>query len=181
MPADLDISQSATLTDVAMCVNRYRLATPGIYVCVHAQVQLIPEIRLVPGLIAQVNYGKHKQCDAGDYKLFSGPPNFVFDVFKEGEIGEYETRRQHFEQAGVLEYAAWHNGAPLPSWDRLVDGTFREITEDEPGLITSTALPGLWLPIKPLQDRDWWTILASIDRGISRRPHHEFMEAIWNA
>ena len=89
MPDDLGISPSATLTDVAMCINHHRLATPRIYVCVHATVQLTADTRLVPGLIAQVNYGKHKQCDAGDYKHFSAPPSFVFDVFKQGEIDGY--------------------------------------------------------------------------------------------
>ena len=41
--AELEVHQSALLTDLAMCVNRYRLFTPGWYVCVLARVQLSPE------------------------------------------------------------------------------------------------------------------------------------------
>jgi hypothetical protein len=47
-------------------------------------------------------------------------------------------------------------------------------------MIRSKALPGLWIPNEALARRDWWTILAAIERGVSRRGHHEFMETIWH-
>lgn len=76
-----DINQSAMLVDMTTCLNHYRLATPGIYVCVHAQVQLTDDIMITPSLIAQVNHGPAKQCqtgeESGDYDRFYGPPNFV--------------------------------------------------------------------------------------------------------
>ena len=37
---ELDVGQSALLTDIAMCINYYRLFSPGLYCCVHATVQL---------------------------------------------------------------------------------------------------------------------------------------------
>jgi hypothetical protein len=60
--AELGVHQSALLTDLALCVNRYRLFSPGWYVCVLARVQLSPEQWEVPGLVAMVNYGRKKQC-----------------------------------------------------------------------------------------------------------------------
>ena len=36
--AELGVHQSALLTDLALCVNRYRLFSPGWYVCVLAKV-----------------------------------------------------------------------------------------------------------------------------------------------
>ena len=69
-----------SLTDLALCVNRYRLFSPGWYVCVLTKVKLSSEESEVPGLVAMVNYGRKKQCDAGD-DAFYGPPNFVLDVF----------------------------------------------------------------------------------------------------
>jgi hypothetical protein len=35
---ELDVGQSALLTDIAMHINYYRLFAPGLYCCVHATV-----------------------------------------------------------------------------------------------------------------------------------------------
>ena len=78
--AELGVHQSALLTDLALCINRYRLFSPGWYVCVLAKVQLSPDISEVPGLVAMVNYGRNKQCEVRD-EVFHGAPNFVLDVF----------------------------------------------------------------------------------------------------
>ncbi len=50
LPA-LDIGESALLTDLAMCVNYYRLFSPGLYCCAHATVQLDDATRFCPGLV----------------------------------------------------------------------------------------------------------------------------------
>ena len=76
----LDVHRSALLTDLALLINRYRLFSPGWYVCVLARVQLSPDEWEVPGLTAMVNYGSQKQCEVRD-EVFHGPPNFVLDVF----------------------------------------------------------------------------------------------------
>ena len=63
MSRELDVGQSALLTDLAMCINYYRLFSPGLYCCVHATVQLDDGTRLCPGIVVQVNHGPLKQCD----------------------------------------------------------------------------------------------------------------------
>ena len=128
----------------------------------------------------QVGSGKFKQCDVGDYKFFSGPPNFVFDVFQDNQKEEYELRRECFERSGVIEYVAWPTFSKIPVWNRLVDGKFRQIRPDEEGLIKSTALPEMWIPVEALKNRDWWVVMATISRGITRRGHRDFMATIWN-
>ncbi len=179
---ELNIGQSATLTDFAMCINHYRLSSPGLYVCIHATVQLTPSCRLVPGLLAQVNHGARKQCEPdARYQCFCGPPNFVFDVWAESDRSEYEARREQFQSAGVVEYVVWFDEAPLPIWNRLVDGRFEEVTSDREGMIESKALPGLWIPIESLRARDWWGVMARISQGITRREHHALMDTIWNS
>ena len=77
--AELGVHQSALLTDLALCINRYRLFSPGWYVCVMARVQLSAEEWEVPGLMAMVNYGQKKQCEVRD-EVFQGPPTVVLDV-----------------------------------------------------------------------------------------------------
>src|SRR5262245_39585375 len=107
MIPELDIGQSALLTDLAMCINYYRLFSPGLYCCVHATIELGDDKRICPGVVAMVNHGRLKQCDPGpDYERFKGPPNFVLDVFPGHDLLDYEHRRECFESHGVIEYVA---------------------------------------------------------------------------
>src|SRR5262245_26262747 len=98
MTNELDIGRSALLTDVAMCLDYYRLCSPGLYCCTLVPVQLDESTRLCPGVLLMVNHGRHKQCavdESGDF--FRGPPNFVLDVFSaDGDLAEYEHRRGCF-------------------------------------------------------------------------------------
>ena len=182
MTPDLIVGQSALLTDIAMCINYYRLSSPGLYCCTLVPVQLDDQTRLVPGVLVMVNHGKHKQCSVDpSHEFFVGPPNFVLDVFPGEDLLDYEGRRGCFERAGVLEYVALHDTqAPQCRWNRLVEGKFQLVEEDDPGMIRSTALPGLWIPTAALTDRNWWSIMASIAQGVTRQRHHDFMDAIWH-
>lgn len=177
----LDIGLSALLTDLAMCINYYRLFSPGCYCCVHATVELDAETRFVPGIVVQVNHGRLKQCrPEPDYDVFRGPPNFVLDVFPEGDWLDYEQRRDAYEKHGVLEYVAVRLTEPVEwIWNRLEGGKFQAIETADHEMIMSTALPGLWIPAQALKDRDWWSVMAAIARGVSRVGHHEFMATIW--
>jgi hypothetical protein len=100
---ELGVHQSALLTDLALCVNRYRLFSPGWYVCVLAKVQLSPEESEVPGLVAMVNYGRRKQCEVRD-EVFHEAPNFILDVFDSSDDADFVRRRERFCRAGVQEY-----------------------------------------------------------------------------
>jgi len=182
MIREMTIGESALLTDLAMCVNHYRLYSPGLYCCVLAPVDLDEQTRYFPGVMSMVNYGTHKQCDTGeDYQTFKGPPNFVLDVFPGNDWLDYDQRRSDYERAGVIEYVAVRDCDPLEwIWNRLVDGKFEEIEADHETMIASTALPGFWVPVPALKSRDWWTIMSKTTRGITRRGHHDFMGEIWN-
>jgi hypothetical protein len=181
MIPEIGLSESALLTDIAMCVNYYRLFSPGLYCCVHAPLQLDDVTRLRPGIIVMVNHGELKQCDPGpEYDCFHGPPNFVLDVFPGDELLDYHDRRAAFERAGVLEYVAISDSDPVSwIWNRRVDGKFAAIETADNECIMSTALPGLWIPTMALKQRDWWTIMATIARGVTRIGHHDFMATIW--
>jgi hypothetical protein len=177
---ELDVGQSALLTDIAMCINYYRLFSPGLYCCVHATVEPAEDTRFCAGIVVQVNHGRFKQCEPDH--AFKGPPNFVLDVFPEDDLLDYESRRECFERAGVIEYVAVRLTDPIDwIWNRLIDGKFSEIETADHELIMSTALPGLWIPSYALMHRDWWTIMGAIARGVSRVDHHNFMDSIWKA
>ena len=179
---ELEIGESALLTDIAMCINYYRLFSPGLYCCVHATVQFDDGTRVCPGLVVMANHGVHKQCEPGpDYDVFKGPPNFVLDVFPADDLLDYELRRATFEQQGVLEYVAVRHTEPVSwIWNRRIEGTFAVVETADNEFIMSSALPGLWVPAYALKHRDWWAVMAAIARGVSRVDHHNFMHAIWN-
>jgi len=179
----MNIGQSALLTDLAMCVNYFRLFSPGTYCCVHARVQIEPDTLITPGVIAMVNYGSMKQCDPDEqYERFHGPPNFVLDVFPQNDWKDYESRRDVMQRCGVVEYVAVRDGNPIEwIWNRRINEHFTEVESDHDEMILSTALPGFWVPVEALRQRDWWAIMAATARGVSRQGHHELMDTIWNA
>jgi len=167
--AELEVHQSALLTDLALCVNRYRLFSPGWYVCVLAKVQLSPDESEVPGLVAMVNYGRQKQCQVLD-EVFHGPPNFILDVFGSNSDADFLRRRERFERRGVQEYLVALQGETVQLlWHQLEGGSYRLLQPDEDGILRSRALPNFWVPLVAMQDRDWWAVLGCIERGVSRR------------
>ena len=127
-----------------------------------------------------VNHGRLKRSEPTE-EGFVGPPNFVLDVFDGTELSEYESRRAAFARAGVEEYVAVilgnRNGC---HWNRH-DGTeFQHVHPDNDGAVKSKALPGLWFSTNYEQDQEAWTVLDTIETGVTRLGHHEFMETIWH-
>ena len=106
---------------------------------------------------------------AGD-DAFHGPPNFVLDVFDTKDDRDFLRRRDRFCKAGVHEYFVAINDEPVGVfWHRLEGGTYHLVEPDENGIIYSHAPPNFWVPLNALQERDWWTMLGLIERGVSRR------------
>jgi hypothetical protein len=166
---ELGVHQSALLTDLALCINRYRLFSPGWYVCVMTKVQLSPTEWEVPGLVAMLNYGKKKQCEVLD-DVFHGAPNFVLDVFYRDDDEAFLRRRDRFCKHGVQEYVVALDSEPVKLfWHQLDGNNYRLLESGQDGVLRSSAMPNLWMPLKALQDRDWWTVLGCIERGVSRR------------
>lgn len=129
--AELGVHQSALLTDLALCVNRWRLLSPGWYVCVLAKVHLSPEESEVPGLVAMVNYGRMKQCEVQD-EVFHGAPNFVLDVFYSKDDPDFLRRRERFCKHGVHEYVVAADDDLL--WHRLDAGSYKLVEPDKDGV-----------------------------------------------
>lgn len=180
MRESLSVHRSALLTDLATCVNHYRMRTPGLYACVCVDVLLPGDNLVAVDLLAQINYGERKQCEVPEGgRHFAGAPNFILDIHQSDE--DYKKRRAWFETAGVAEYVSVRNGEELQTdWNRLVDGAYESIDMTGDDTVTSEALPGLWVPKPALRQRDWWSIIAAIEHGVTRREHHQLMQTIWS-
>ena len=173
------IGKSATLTDIAMCINKYRILTPGLYACINIGVKVNGHIEY-PDLMVMVNSGSKKQCEP-DYEnnCFNGPPNFVVDIEEDSSSPSLKSRKKLFASSGVEEYLVVNEALTRIEWNRLIKGEFQEIYPDENGMIRSSGLPGLWIPIDELKKRDYWAVMASIEHGATRAEHHKLMQTIW--
>lgn len=173
------IGKAATLTDLGMCINYYRLQTVGLYACINVGVKIGHEL-LYPDMMVMINSGRHKQCEPdfeNDY--FSGPPNFILDIHENPKSQFVKDCKELFATSGVEEYLILNEALTSIEWNRLAGDKFVKIKPDKEGMIKSSSLPGLWIPFSALQKRDWWSVMASIDQGITRREHHDFMNSIW--
>ena len=179
------IGKSATLADIVMCLNEYRVRTVGLYACVNVGVKL-GDVFVNPDFMVMINKGSHKQCKP-DYEkdYFVGPPNFILDIHNDLNSQFIKERKELFESAGVQEYIVIHENLEFVQWNRLEKSKlfwknkFHEVQPDENGIIKSSSLPGLWIPIDALKKRDNWRVMASIEQGLTRREHHDLMDTIW--
>lgn len=173
------IGKSATLTDIAMCINKYRILTPGLYACINIGVKINGHIEY-PDLIVMMNSGNKKQCEP-DYEnnYFNGPPNFIVDIQEDISSELIKSRKKLFASSGVEEYLIVNEGLTKVEWNRLIKSEFQEIYPDDDGIIKSSGLPGLWIPINGLKKRDYWAVMASIEHGTTRIEHHKLMQTIW--
>ena len=176
------IGKSATLTDLAMCINHYRVRTVGLYACIRVGVKLKNSHDLIyPDFMVMIGSGSRKQCYADhDRNYFVGPPNFILEIHEDTTSQYVEDRKKMFADAGVLEFLIVNASSDKVEWNRLNDGDFVEVLPDSDGLIKSTSLPGLWMAIDAIKKRDNWKIIAGIEHGITRRGHHYLMDSIWN-
>lgn len=168
-----------------MCINEYRVRTVGLYACINVGVKL-GDVFVNPDFMVMIGKGHHNQCKPdfeNDY--FVGPPNFIMDIHNDLNSEFIQERKQLYEKSGVQEYVIVHENLEWVEWNRLEKGKlfkkkkFQEVQPDENGIIKSSSLPGLWIPINALKKRNNWAVMACIDQGLTRRGHHDLMDSIW--
>lgn len=173
------IEKSAAIADLITFINGYRLQTVGLFACVNVAVKL-DELMINPDIMVMIGSGRHQQCKPdfeNDY--FVGPPNFIMDYAENPKSADMKNRKEIFEKAGVLEYLLVSDNCAKVEWNRLINGKYKKIKADRDGVIKSTSLAGLWLPVKKLRS-DPFAVMAAIDHGITRKEHHEQMNSIWH-
>lgn len=174
------IGKSLTLTDLSMCINKYRILTVGLSACIRVPVKMKGQM-IYPDFMVAIGHGRNKQCTPMyDDDYFDGPPNFILEIHEDTKAKFVKERKEFFASAGVQEYLIVNASLNKIEWNRLDGAKFKKIKPDRDGLIKSTSLPGLWIPIPALKKRDNWAIMAAIEHGITRREHHQLMESIWN-
>lgn len=163
-----------------MCINKYRILTVGLYACIRVAVKIKEQI-IYPDIMVMIGSGRNKQCSPNfEENYFDGPPNFILEIHEDTKSKFVKERKELFASAGVQEYLIVNESLTKVEWNRLNGAKFKKIKPDREGIIKSTSLPGLWIPIAALKKRDNWAIMACIEHGVTRREHHELMDSIWN-
>ncbi len=162
-----------------MCINKYRVLTPGLYACINACFLIKGQV-LNPDFLVMINAGPNKQCNV-DYEknLFVGPPNFILEIHEDLNSDYLQKRKHLFASSGVQEYLIVNESTTTVEWNRLVGDHFEQINPDEDGIIKSTSLPGLWISVNAIINNDLFTIMACIEHGVTRNEHHKLMQGIW--
>lgn len=173
------IGKAALLTDLAMCFNRYRMHSVGMFACIQARVKLGSDT-VYPDFLIMINAGPKKQGDVDfDDDCFIGPPNFILEIFSQHEVRDFQYRKALFETAGVQEYLVMDENLSTIQWNRLRNGKYGLLKPDKKGVFKSEHLPGLWIPFEALKTRNFWNIMAAIDQGVTRKEHLVMMQSIW--
>ena len=58
------------MTDIAICINYYRLFSPGLYCCIQAMVRLDDGTRFCPGVVVQVALDRSHETAELTSKVF---------------------------------------------------------------------------------------------------------------
>ena len=173
------LGKAALLTDLAMCFNRYRMHSVGMFACIQATVKLGSDV-LHPDFLIMINAGPKKQSEVDfENNCFIGPPNFILEIFSHDQLGHLQSRKSLFENSGVQEYLVIDEDLSTIQWNRLRNGKYDLLEPDRKGVFKSEHLPGLWMPIEALKTRNFWNIMAAIDQGVTRKQHHVMMQSIW--
>jgi hypothetical protein len=101
------------------------------------------------------------------------------DIPDDAFSDEIERRRKLFAAVGVKEYLVINESITHIEWNRLDGNRYQQVYPDENGLIKSSSLSGLWIPVDKLRIRDFFAVMASIDHGVTRNEHHQLMQTIW--
>ncbi len=173
------IGKAALLTDLAMCINRYRMHSVGMFACIQATV-ILDSITVYPDFLIMINAGPKKQSEV-DFQnnCFMGPPNFILEIHDKNDVEHYHQRKTLFENSGVQEYLVMDENLSTIHWNCLRNGKYHLLEPDSKGVFKSEQLPGLWIPLEALKTRNFWNIMAAIDQGVTRKEHHHMMQSIW--
>lgn len=174
MPSPLSVAHSDSELLLAMWLDRYAEATPGVHLLLGATVLLDDageppqpdlHLRIRPECGGQTR-------DVGEF--VAGAPELVVEVAHTTRDLDLGPKLDDYDRAGVLEYVVHASKPDELIWHARRDGRLARVPPDDDGTHRSAVFPGLWLDPTALLGGDRARVRATLDLGLATPEHAAF-------
>lgn len=157
-------------------LGSYVAATPGCRAGIAGTWLMSPDSAPQPDLALKIDpeCGGQSRVE-GAYS--AGTPELIVEVSHTTSARDRGARLRLYERSGVREYVTVRPEAQQIVWRELVDGSFREMAEED-GIFRSQVFQGLWLDAVPLWSGDLAGVAATVQRRIATAEHAAFVERL---
>jgi hypothetical protein len=162
--------------ELAFVLRTYKAATPGVRVAGKVTVILGPDDEPQPDQVALIMPEFGGQCTIDRRGYCRGAPEFVSEVAWSERSLEVSEKRDRYERAGVSEYFVFVIETGEVRWHDFDQG--REIAPGRNGVGRSNVLPGLWIDIPALRDRDTARLTSAVEKGLASPEHARFVRRL---
>ena len=155
----------------------YEAATPGVEAADNATVRLDLDNDPQPDALLRIDEtcGGQSRIDDDDY--VEGAPELIVEIAASTASYDLHDKKRAYRRNGVKEYIVWAVADQQVYWFSLQNGQYIEL-ESEDGIIKSCIFPGLNLNIHALLKKDLATVLATLQSGLGRERHQQFVQTL---
>ena len=155
----------------------YKVFTPGVELADKPTVRLDLDNAPQPDAVLLIDGGQTR-ISKDDY--IEGAPELIVEIAASSAAYDLYDKKRAYRRNGVKEYLVWQIYENRFDWFCLEAGEYRQLSTDEKGIIRSHVFPGLWLAVNSLLSGDMQRVLATVQEGLEKDEHREFINQIGN-
>jgi len=161
--------------DVIGWLTTYRAFTPGTDVADNGTDRLDATNEPQPDAMLYIDVDRSKNFRLGADGYLEGVPELIAEVAASSVSKDLGPKKRSYARNGVQEYVVWRTEEDAIDWFTLQNGDYVSMTPDEAGIIRSQILPGLWLNVAAMADRNHALVLAVLSQGLQSSEHEAFV------
>ena len=178
VPSPLSVAHGEIHAHVIAWLCEYVAHTPGTKVCDNATVILGPDSEPQPDAVLFIDPNSGGNTSLTEDGYTSGPPELVVEVASSSEAYDLHEKRREYERAGVREYVVVLLRERRVMWFALSRRRFKKIQPDRTYVYRSRVFPGLDLDPTALLALDLLKARSTLQQGIARAEHAEFVRQL---
>lgn len=144
----------------------YCSATPGVDLADNATVRLDSDNEPQPDAVLRKEESVGGQSFISDDDYIEGAPELIVEIAASSAAYDLGHKLNAYRRNEVQEYIVWQVHDRRIDWFRLKEGAYLKLEPDTKGILKSEVLPGLWLGVKPLLERNLKAVLAILQSGL---------------
>lgn len=156
-------------------LGTYAAFTQGVRLGDNPTVRLDSDTEPQPDALLRIEPegGGNSRISEDDY--IEGAPELVAEISFSTASYDLHDKMEAYCRAGVKEYLVWRVDDKQVDWFVLHEGTYRRLTPDASGRMTSLVFPGLRLAISALLAGDMAQVVGELQKGLDTAEHAEFV------